>query len=70
MNPFIKLVGKAALAGSISGILKFNANNNFSVPGKFIGRKTPYTEAGNLTEALFLITIFLLHYYGIEPDLK
>ena len=65
-----KFLGKIAVTGLISGVMKFNANNNFSVPEKFIGRKTPYTETTNLTEAIFLITIFVLHYYSVEPDLK
>jgi len=65
-----KFLGKIALGGIIGGIMKFNANNNFSMLGKYVGRKTPYTEATNLTEAIFIITIFVLANYGVEPDLK
>jgi hypothetical protein len=65
-----KFVGKIAVTGLIGGIVKFNANNNFSFLGKFVGRKTQYTEATNLTEALFIITIFVLANYGVKPDLK
>ena len=62
----VKFLGKVA----VTGLMKFKSKIDFSVPGEFIGRKTPYTETTNLTEAIFLITIFVLHYYSVEPDLK